>query len=156
MVNIPALTVLQLLQRAKKSGYKVLVVTLDTWALAWRPWDLDTGFLPFVKGHVGNNVGFSDPVFRRIFEEKNGIEVEEDLVKAAMAWSGDVFSGKAHTWEQLKVIRDNWDGPVVLKGIQHPDDAKMAVEAGVQGIIVSNHGGRYDSPIIIIYRKLTF
>jgi lactate 2-monooxygenase len=51
-------------------------------------------------------------------------------------------SGKAHTWAQLKILKENWDGPIVLKGIQHPEDAKMAVEAGVQGIIVSNHGGR--------------
>lgn len=91
---------------------------------------------------MGNNVGFSDPAFRRIFKEKHGIEIEDDIVKAAIEWSADVFSGKAHIWEHLKVIRDNWDGPVVLKGIQHPEDAKLAVKAGVQGIIVSNHGGR--------------
>ncbi|KAF2434788.1 FMN-dependent alpha-hydroxy acid dehydrogenase [Tothia fuscella] len=133
---------ISLLQRAKKARYTALVVTLDTWALAWRPWDLDTGFLPFVKGEVGNDVGFSDPVFQRIFREKHGKDVKNDIVTAAVAWSSDVFSGKAHTWEQLKVIKENWDGPIILKGIQHVEDAKLALEAGVQGIIVSNHGGR--------------
>jgi isopentenyl diphosphate isomerase/L-lactate dehydrogenase-like FMN-dependent dehydrogenase len=98
--------------------------------------------MPFVKG-PGNQVGFSDPVFRRIFKEKTGKEVEEDGVMAYLEWQRDVFSGKAHTWEQIKLLRENWDGPIVLKGIQHPDDALKAVEAGVQGIVVSNHGGRF-------------
>jgi lactate 2-monooxygenase len=129
------------LNRAKKGGFKVLVVTLDTWALSWRPWDLDTAYMPFLKG-TGCSVGFSDPVFRRIFKEKHGKEVEEDVLNAYVEWSKDVFSGKAHTWEQLEVLKKNWDGPIVLKGIQHPEDALLAVKAGVQGIIVSNHGGR--------------
>ena len=51
-------------------------------------------------------------------------------------------SGRAHTWDQLKLLRDNWSGPIVLKGIQHPEDAMKAVEAGMEGIVVSNHGGR--------------
>lgn len=132
---------ISLLQRAKKANFKVLVVTLDTWALSWRPWDLDSAYVPFMKG-VGNAVGFSDPVFRRKFREKYGKEVEEDIHHAALEWQSDVFSGAAHTWDQLELLRKNWDGPIVLKGIQHPDDAKMAVEAGMDGIIVSNHGGR--------------
>lgn len=52
------------------------------------------------------------------------------------------FSGAAHTWDQIKVLKDNWDGPIVLKGIQSAEDAQLAVDAGVEGIIVSNHGGR--------------
>ncbi|KAK3059970.1 hypothetical protein LTS18_009633 [Coniosporium uncinatum] len=131
-----------LLQRARKAGYEVLVVTLDTWSLAWRPWDLDNAYLPFVHG-VGNTVGTSDPVFRRKFSERNGgMAVEDDVVRASSEWSADVFSGKAHTWEELKVLKENWDGPIVLKGIQHPEDAVKAWEAGMDGIVVSNHGGR--------------
>jgi len=140
-----ALIVLQLLDRAKKAGFKVLVVTLDTWALSWRPWDLDGAYIPFVKG-IGNQVGFSDPVFRRLFKQKHGKEVEEDVVTASMMWQQDVFSGASHIWEQLAVLKKNWEGPIILKGIQHVDDALMAVEAGVQGIIVSNHGGRLVGP----------
>ena len=56
--------------------------------------------------------------------------------------AGACFSGEAHSWEQLKVIREHWKGPVVLKGIQHPEDAVKATECGADGIIVSNHGGR--------------
>ena len=132
---------ISLLGRAKAAGFKVLIVTLDTWALAWRPADLDYAYAPFSTG-TGNQVGFSDPVFRRKFKEKHGKEIEDDFILASREWQLDVFSGKAHTWDQLEVLKKNWDGPIVLKGIQHVEDAKMAVEAGVHGIIVSNHGGR--------------
>ncbi|CAG8960002.1 hypothetical protein HYFRA_00013190 [Hymenoscyphus fraxineus] len=133
---------LSLLDRAKKNGFRVLVVTLDTWALAWRPADLDHGYVPFIKG-TGVQVGLSDPVFRRKCRERFGHEPEENIVEASVAWLGDVVSGKSHTWDRLKLLRDNWEGPLVLKGIQkHPEDAKLAIEHGCDGIIVSNHGGR--------------
>jgi lactate 2-monooxygenase len=131
---------ISLLSRAKKAGYKVLVVTLDTWALAWRPADLDGAYIPFMKG-TGNRTGFTDPVFRRKFEEKYGVPVEEKLGEASKEWVGEVFSGAAHTWDQIELLKKHWDGPIVLKGIQHPADAQLAVKAGVDGIIVSNHGG---------------
>ncbi|MCJ1297710.1 hypothetical protein MMC08_000498 [Hypocenomyce scalaris] len=132
---------ISLLSRAKKCGYKVLVVTLDTWALSWRPLDLDNAYVPFASG-IGDQTGFSDPVFRRKFTEKHGKEVEDDIFLASREWETDVFSGAAHTWDQLEMLKREWDGPILLKGIQHVEDARMAVEAGVQGIIVSNHGGR--------------
>ena len=53
-----------------------------------------------------------------------------------------MFSGAAHSWEDLELVRKEWEGPIVLKGIQHVDDARKAVECGMQGIVVSNHGGR--------------
>jgi lactate 2-monooxygenase len=59
-----------------------------------------------------------------------------------MAWTGDIFSGAAHSWEELAHLREHWEGPIVLKGIQDPDDAIKAVEHGMDGIFVSNHGGR--------------
>ena len=132
---------ISLLKRAKENGFKVLVVTLDTWALAWRPGDLDNAYVPFAHGN-GHQVGYSDPVFRRKFQEKHSKDVDEDLLLASMEWEKDVFSGAAHTWDELDLLKKNWDGPIVLKGIQHVDDAKLAVAAGVKGIIVSNHGGR--------------
>ena len=68
-----------ILKRAQDSGFKVLVVTLDTWSLAWRPADLDQAYIPFFKG-VGNQVGFSDPVFRKKFAEGNdGKTPEQDV-----------------------------------------------------------------------------
>ncbi|KAL9019679.1 MAG: hypothetical protein Q9185_003082, partial [Variospora sp. 1 TL-2023] len=131
-----------LLHRAKSNGYKVLIVTLDTWALAWRPADLDNAYLPFASG-IGDQIGFSDPVFRAKFAAKHDNKTpEDDIFLASREWEADVFSGAAHTWEELELIKQAWDGPIVLKGIQHVEDAKKAVEMGIQGIVVSNHGGR--------------
>lgn len=130
-----------LLSRAKENNYDVLVVTLDTWTLAWRPADLDLGYVPFLKG-IGDQTGFSDPVFRQQYKENTGMEIEDDIDAAAAAWNADIFSGQAHTWDDIAFLQKHWDGPIVLKGIQHVDDAKMALELGIQGIVVSNHGGR--------------
>ena len=119
----------------------MLVVTLDTWTLAWRPADLDLAHLPFMSG-IGNAIGFSDPVFRKSFKDKHSKEVEDDIMLASQEWVRDIFPGQSHTWEQLDLLKKHWDGPIVLKGIQSVEDARLAVEHGVQGIIVSNHGGR--------------
>ncbi|KAI9744707.1 MAG: hypothetical protein M1818_001632 [Claussenomyces sp. TS43310] len=130
-----------LLRRAKATGYKVLVVTLDTWSLAWRPSDLDNAYVPFIKG-IGNQIGFTDPVFRKNFADKHGGTPEDKLLEASQQWTSDAFPGVSHSWEDIKLLRETWDGPIVLKGIQHVDDAKLALEHGCQGIVVSNHGGR--------------
>ncbi|MGW6936391.1 lactate 2-monooxygenase [Lentzea sp. NPDC054927] len=125
-----------LLERAKKAGYTALVVTLDTWTLAWRPHDLDQAYLPFLRG-VGTAIPFSDPVFRAGLQKSP----EEDLPMAILRWV-QLFTGTDKSWDQLAFLREHWDGPIVLKGIQHADDARKAVEFGMDGIIVSNHGGR--------------
>jgi len=118
-------------------NYKVLVVTLDTWALAWRPADLDNAFVPFIKG-IGNEMGFSDTAFRKRFADENdGKKPEDDITAASMAWCQDIFSGAAHTWEELAHLREHWEGPIVLKGIQDPDDALKAIEHGMDGVFVS-------------------
>ncbi|KAL3473495.1 FMN-dependent dehydrogenase [Aspergillus californicus] len=132
---------LSVLKRAKENGYSVLVVTLDTWSLAWRPADLDSAFIPFLRG-MGNQVGFSDSVFRAKFEKDTGSKVEDNLIEASKAWISNVLSTAPHTWDQVSFLRKHWDGPLVLKGIQHVDDAKSALEAGCDGLVVSNHGGR--------------
>lgn len=132
-----------LLRRAKAANYKVLVVTLDTYILGWRPSDLGNAYNPFLrKDSIGVELGFSDPVFRRKFQEKHGKTIEEDMSKVAAEWAHTVFPGTSHGWEDLRFLRENWDGPIVLKGIQTVEDAKLAVEYGMQGIVVSNHGGR--------------
>ncbi|KFZ10798.1 hypothetical protein V501_05035 [Pseudogymnoascus sp. VKM F-4519 (FW-2642)] len=130
------------LSRASTSGFSVLVVTLDTWSLAWRPADLDEGYIPFFEG-VGNAVGFSDPVFRAGFIAATDGGMPEDNVGLASAgWVREVCPGRSRTWEDLKMLRGWWGGKIVLKGIQHVEDARLAVEAGMDGIVVSNHGGR--------------
>ncbi|MEV8439483.1 lactate 2-monooxygenase [Actinosynnema sp. NPDC051121] len=125
-----------ILDRARKAGYRVLVVTLDTWTLAWRPHDLDRSYLPFLRA-IGTAIPFSDPAFRAGL----AASPEEDLPMAILRWV-QLFTGTDKSWDQLSFLREHWDGPIVLKGIQHVDDARKAVDAGVDGIVVSNHGGR--------------
>ena len=125
-----------LLRRARAAGYTVLVVTLDTWTLAWRPHDLDLSYLPLLRG-LGTANAFSDPAFRARLAQPP----ERDRAAAVTRWLA-MFTGTALSWTRLSLLRENWDGPIVLKGIQHVDDARRAVDAGMDGIVVSNHGGR--------------
>lgn len=125
-----------LLQRAEDAGYGAIVVTLDTRILAWRPRDLRNAYLPFFRGDSIANY-LSDPVFRAGLEKPP----EEDLQAAVFKWMS-MFAYASTTWESLAFLRDTTRLPIVLKGIVHPDDARRAAEVGVDGIIVSNHGGR--------------
>ncbi|KAH7021848.1 FMN-dependent dehydrogenase [Ilyonectria destructans] len=130
-----------LLLRAKHSGFSTLVVTLDTVTVAWRPHDLDIANLPFLEA-IGNAVGFSDPVFRDKFRAKTGKTPEEDKLGASRYWMSEIFTAEHHTWEDLKLLRENWDGPIILKGVLSVEDALLALRYGVDGLVVSNHGGR--------------
>lgn len=125
-----------ILKRAKAAGFSALVVTLDTWTLAWRPRDLDQSYLPFIRG-VGTAIPFSDPAFLAGLEKSP----VDDPQSAILRWI-PMFTGTDKRWDQLPFLREHWDGPIVLKGIQHVDDARMAHDAGMDGIVVSNHGGR--------------
>jgi isopentenyl diphosphate isomerase/L-lactate dehydrogenase-like FMN-dependent dehydrogenase len=122
--------------RAAQAGYEAIVVTLDTWMLGWRPRDLQAAYLPFLKGEGVANY-FSDPVFRAGLERTP----EEDPGAAIGHWAYQ-FSNPAITWADLVWLREQTELPVVLKGILHDDDARRALDAGVDGVIVSNHGGR--------------
>ncbi|MEO3827839.1 lactate 2-monooxygenase [Actinomadura sp. B10D3] len=125
------------LERAKAAGYTALVVTLDTVTLAWRPRDLDQAYLPFLKG-IGVANYFSDPVFQKAV---GGPVTDANRDTALLHWVAN-FGNPGLTWDDLIFLREHWDGPIALKGIQHPDDARQAVDAGMDGVIVSNHGGR--------------
>ncbi|MFC9972870.1 lactate 2-monooxygenase [Spirillospora sp. NPDC127200] len=125
------------LERAKAAGYTALVVTLDTFTLAWRPRDLDQAYLPFLRG-VGVANYFADPVFQKAI---GGPVTAANRDTALLHWVAN-FGNPSLTWTDLAFLREHWDGPIVLKGIQHPDDARRAVDAGMDGVVVSNHGGR--------------
>lgn len=123
-------------RRAETAGYDAIVVTLDTPMMAWREKDLKNVYLPFLIGEgVGNY--FTDPVFR----SRLASPPEEDPTQAVMHWT-KTFGNPGLTWEHLLFLREHTDLPILLKGVLHPDDAKQALEYGVDGIIVSNHGGR--------------
>jgi L-lactate dehydrogenase (cytochrome) len=125
-----------LLGRAERAGYGAIVVTLDTWLLAWRPRDLELAYLPFLQGEGIANY-LSDPVFRAAL----AAPPEEDMAGAVRHFL-DIFSDPSVTWAGLSFLRENTRLPILLKGVLHPDDARRAVDHGVDGLLVSNHGGR--------------
>ena len=131
----PELTA-SMLQRAERAGYSALVVTLDTHSLGWRERDLHHGYLPFMLGQGLANY-FSDPVFRGLLPQPP----EQNPMAAIQLW-GSLFSNPALTWTDIGFLRKHTRVPIILKGILHANDAAQALDAGVDGLIVSNHGGR--------------
>jgi L-lactate dehydrogenase (cytochrome)/lactate 2-monooxygenase len=158
-------------RRAEAIGSDALVVTLDTHLLGWRTRDLDLGYLPFARAE-GIAQYTSDPSFRALAEERAQrpsaepsprptVAAIRSLLSIARHYPGkmldnlrspvpraavetflDVFSRSTLTWEDLTYLRERTSMPIYLKGIQHRDDARLAIEHGVDGIVVSNHGGR--------------
>jgi L-lactate dehydrogenase (cytochrome)/lactate 2-monooxygenase len=156
-------------ERAEAIGCDAVVVTLDTHLLGWRTRDLDLGYLPFARAE-GIAQYLSDPAFRallagrapgetprpslrqlpaalrtlaairRHWPEKVGLS--DPRPRAAVETFLDVFSRSDLTWPDLARLREMTTLPILVKGVQHPEDARLAVEHGVDGIVVSNHGGR--------------
>ncbi|WP_326522801.1 alpha-hydroxy-acid oxidizing protein [Sphingomonas sp.] len=124
-----------LVARAEAAGYKAIVVTLDTWVTGWRPRDLNTANFPQLRGAVLMNY-FADPVFQRLL----GKSPADAPAEAIGLWAS--LFGKVLTWDDIGWLRSLTRLPIVLKGICHPDDARRAVDAGIDGIYCSNHGGR--------------
>jgi len=122
--------------RAEDAGYGAIVVTLDTLTLGWRPRDLREAYLPFIKGE-GCGQFFSDPVFRSRLDKAP----EEDLLTAAATMLA-TFPNLGLAWSDLDWLRTQTSLPILAKGILTAEDARRAVEHGVDGIVVSNHGGR--------------
>lgn len=157
-------------RRAEACGCDAIVLTLDTTMLGWRPRDLDLGSLPFLQGQ-GIAQYTSDPVFRAELEQPSATEgsarpplnfmtvatalaqkanfpggilrnLDSDKPRAAVQRFVNTYSRPNLTWEDLKFLRRHTKLPVLLKGVLHPDDARKAVGLGLDGLIVSNHGGR--------------
>jgi lactate 2-monooxygenase len=155
------------IERAERAGYEAIVVTLDTTMLGWRSRDLDRGYLPFLRGRGIANY-LSDPVFQQLSvastvlpRPRPGLGIVKSLLEllryypdgpikalaggAALASVRKflaIYSRPDLTWEDLPYLRECTRLPIVVKGIVHPEDAEHAVAAGMNGIIVSNHGGR--------------
>jgi len=159
-----------LVARAERCGCRAIAVTLDTTMLGWRPRDLEGAYLPFLHGR-GIAQYTSDPVFTRLITEEplepTGAQPRPNLAtlrtlialtraypdrfwptllsgrgRAAVQRFTQIYSRPSLTWETLAFLRERTDLPILLKGILHPDDAARAVEEGINGVIVSNHGGR--------------
>ena len=140
-----------LLRRAKANGYTVLVVTVDGMVLGWRSHDHGTAYSPAGHG-LGIQQGTSDPVFMARFGLEARHEappfpyVQEDIRRRAAdgdlaaqqtmllgsKWVGELGSGIFRRWDELQFIRDNWDGPIVLKGILAPEVGNLFCMAVVR------------------------
>ena len=124
-----------LVSRAERAGFAGIVVTLDTWVTGWRPRDLATANFPQLRGHCLANY-FTDPRFLALL----GADPAAALQAAVLQWV--TTFGRSVTWEDLRWLRSITKLPLIVKGIQHPDDARRVVDEGVDGIYCSNHGGR--------------
>jgi lactate 2-monooxygenase len=156
-------------RRAEKCGCEGIVLTLDTTRLGWRPRDLDLDYLPFLRG-MGIAQYTSDPVFQELMQTSIAESDESPsltfsslkaLIQMAQNYPGgfwsnllseeprravktfiECYSRPSLTWDNLSFLRSLTDLPIILKGILDPKDAQKAVQANMDGIIVSNHGGR--------------
>jgi lactate 2-monooxygenase len=158
-------------RRAEACGCEAIVVTLDTTLLGWRTHDLDLAYLPFLRGK-GIAQYTSDPVFRRIvatepatlgadeqpkptpaalrtlvqltraYPDRFVSGLRSGHARAAVQTFTRIYSRPSLSWDDLPFLRERTKLPIVLKGILHPDDAARAVDEGMDGIVVSNHGGR--------------
>ena len=160
-----------MIKRAENCGAQALVVTLDTTILGWRPRDLNLGSLPFARGQ-GIAQYTSDPRFLGLVQERVAAGTERAKTRVTLgavrtlvsmsrqhpgafgknlrsseprtaveAFLG-IYSNPGLSWDHLATLRHRTSLPIVLKGILHPDDARKAIELGVDAMIVSNHGGR--------------
>jgi lactate 2-monooxygenase len=156
-------------RRAEACGCEAIVVTLDTTMLGWRTRDLDLGWLPFLRG-MGIAQYTSDPVFTKLLSEpldssqpepRRNLSALKVLIqigrnypdrfldalrsgraRAAVQQFVQIYSRPSLTWADLPYLRERTSVPILLKGVLHPDDARRAVDEGIDGIVVSNHGGR--------------
>jgi L-lactate dehydrogenase (cytochrome) len=161
-----------LVGRAEKAGCEALVVTLDTTMLGWRPRDLDEGHLPFALGkgiaQYTSDPVFRRLVEERAAaggpqgpQPRPTLAAVQALIGMSRAWPGSlrenlrsplpraavetflaIYSRPSITWADLAWLRARTRLPIVLKGVLHPDDARRALDEGVDGVVVSTHGGR--------------
>ncbi|MDF2635984.1 MAG: hypothetical protein K0R78_2858 [Pelosinus sp.] len=123
-------------RRAEKAGYSVIVVTIDYPAHSWKERNIRNNYNPFNIGEGMANYT-SDPVFRSMLKQPP----EQDR-KSAISLFNQLFPNPHLTWDDISFLRKHTKLPIMVKGILNPKDAQLALQHGVDGIIVSNHGGR--------------
>jgi len=140
------------LERARQAGFSALVVTIDTPVAGLRERDIRNGAKELLSGDPRAMLPFLDQILKRPrwlmdFFADGGLMKFQNVVipgKGPMLYA-DVTAALEQsvvTWQDLKWIREAWRGPIVIKGIHTPDDARRAIDEGAEAIVVSNHGGR--------------
>jgi L-lactate dehydrogenase (cytochrome) len=139
-----------LMDRAKAAKCSAIVITLDLQVLGQRHKDLKNGLSAPPKPTLKNIINLSTKwrwglgmlgAKRYNFGNIVGHTEGASNASSLAAWTNEKFDAGLD-WARVKELRNMWDGPVILKGIMDVEDAKKAVEVGVDAIVVSNHGGR--------------
>ncbi len=120
-------------RRAEAAGYEAIVLTVDTVMLGWREEDIRNQFSPLKRGYGQGNYA-TDPVFMAALTEQSQEAIVDSILE-------NIYHPTLN-WNDITELRNHTSLPILIKGILHPDDAKLAIEKGIDGIIVSNHGGR--------------
>lgn len=138
-----------ILDRARQTGFEALVLTVDVPVGGYREKDIRHGFkLPFRPGPrllldmasqprwLWRQALAGQPQFVNLMPTEGASSAQAQV--ALLARSMD----RRLIWDDVSWLRSKWDGPVLIKGVLHPEDARQALHYGVDGLIVSNHGGR--------------
>lgn len=141
----------ELIQRAAAAGYEAIVITVDTAVLGRRERDIRRGFtLPPKMGldtivdgllHLGWTWSFlwAEPI---VFSHVRGFSGGDGAAPVLLAEYINSQFDPGLSWDDIEWFRSVWKGPIVIKGIQTVEDARLAADAGVQAVALSNHGGR--------------
>ncbi|MBB5156476.1 alpha-hydroxy acid oxidase [Saccharopolyspora phatthalungensis] len=148
-------TMEHLVHRAQAAGYSALVATVDTAVSGYRERDFKNGFSYSMRVNARNAVKLAPQLVRRPawlaryvldglpFEIPNTAQITADgkpMMLTEMTKGG--AGSHSPTWTDVDWLRANWRGPLVVKGLLTAEDARRAVDAGADAVIVSNHGGR--------------
>ncbi|MEJ6700839.1 MAG: alpha-hydroxy acid oxidase [Akkermansiaceae bacterium] len=140
----------KLLERAEASGYKVLVLLADTPTFAYRPKEIKNGLsIPprMTLRNVFQMCTHPTWSFSQLFAGAPEFQTMKQYIPKGLnmkhlgMFMNKTFSGRL-TEDKIKAIRERWKGKIVIKGIVNPEDCEKAIRLGINGIIVSNHGGR--------------
>ena len=141
---------LDLVRRAEAVGCRTLVLTLDVPVRTTRPREVATGIAgafnvtPAILAQIARAPGWALAVWKHgvpRFASLRSYAGANPSLNEVIAFARREMRG-AFTWDEVKMYRDRWKGTLVVKGILHPQDAETAVSLGVDGVLVSNHGGR--------------
>ncbi len=139
------------IDRARKSGYSALIVTIDTPVAGLRERDVRNGSKELLTRRLGPMMPYvhqflARPRWLAAFLRDGGLMKfpNVQLPDGPMLYTdvGVALEQAVVTWRDLQWIRDAWNGPIVVKGVHTGDDARRAIDAGASAVVVSNHGGR--------------